>query len=46
MTPSFDNQYYKWLEYMYIAFISHVEKPNVNPKANDSLKEILDTIKA
>jgi hypothetical protein len=45
-TPAYEAQYNKWLEYMYIAFISNIQVPNYDVEANNKLKEILSTIKA
>lgn len=42
MTPSFDAQYYTWLEYMMLSFIAKVEVPDYNREANDQLGKILE----
>lgn len=44
-TPAYEANYNTWLEYMYIAFIAHINVPNYDRDANDKLKVILDSIK-
>ncbi|MCM1376893.1 MAG: putative virulence factor [Clostridium sp.] len=41
ITPSFDNNYYSWLEYMLISFIARLEVPDYDKDANDALAVIL-----
>ncbi len=44
-TPSYDANYNCWLEFMYIAFIAHINVPEFDRDANDALKTILDDLK-
>lgn len=44
MTPSFDAQYYTWLEYVMLSFIAKVEVPDYNHEANDQLGKILEEL--
>lgn len=43
-TPAYEANYNTWLEYMYIAFIAHINVPDYDRAANDELKIILDCI--
>lgn len=43
--PSFLSYYNNWIEYMYIAFIAHLELRDYNHEANNKLKVILDELK-
>lgn len=43
--PSFDDNYYKWLEYMFISFVAHLDVPEFDHKANLELANIMDCIK-
>lgn len=40
-TPSYEANYNTWLEFMYIAFIAHINVPDFDREANDRLKIIL-----
>lgn len=44
-TPAYEANYNTWLEYMYIAFIAHINVPEYNREANDELKKVLDSFK-
>jgi len=46
LVPSFEENYNKWTEYMIISFISHLEIPNYDHAANESLFKLLTDIKA
>ena len=41
MTPSFDNQYYRWMEYMLVSFIARLRVPDYDKEANEALGAIL-----
>ena len=43
--PSFDDNYNKWLEYMFISFIAHLNVPDFDHHANNVLSVIIDGIK-
>lgn len=45
LLPSFDDNYNKWLEYMFISFVAHVDVPEVDPVENNKVKTLLDNIK-
>ena len=45
-TPAYEANYNCWLEYMYIAFIAHINVPDYDREANDELKVVLDELKA
>lgn len=42
--PSFDDNYNKWIEYMFISFVSNIDMPDVDLEANKALSNILDNI--
>ena len=44
MTTSFENNYYSWLEYMYVSFIAHLDVPDYDKEANHQLSEIINNI--
>ncbi len=44
-TPAYEANYNSWLEYLYIAYISHLNIPDYNKEENDKLKMILDALK-
>lgn len=39
--PSFEDNYNKWIEYMFISFIAHLDIPDFDHEANRVLSEIL-----
>lgn len=43
-TPAYEANYNAWLEFMYIAFIAHINVPDYDREANDELKQILDSL--
>ena len=43
--PSFEDNYNKWLEYMFISFVAHLDVPDYDHQANQALAEILDSIR-
>ena len=44
MTVSFEDNYYSWLEYMYVSFIAHLDVPDYDKEANRKLSEIINNI--
>lgn len=44
-TPAYEANYNTWLEYMYVAFIAHINVPDYDRAANDELKVIIDELK-
>ena len=44
MTVSFENNYYTWLEYLYVSFIAHLDVPDYDKEANRLLSEIIHNI--
>lgn len=46
LLPSFEDNYNKWLEYMFISFIAHLDIPDFDHEANQALQNILERIKA
>jgi hypothetical protein len=44
MTASFEDNYYTWLEYMYVSFIAHFDVPDYDKEANHQLTEIINNI--
>ncbi len=44
LIPSFEEHYYKWIEYMYISYISYLEIPDYNPEANNAIGAILSKL--
>ena len=45
LLPSFDDNYNKWIEYMFISFVAHLEIPDIDPVANKIIKMLLAEIK-
>lgn len=45
LLPSFEDNYNKWKEYMFISFVAHLDVPDIDPEANNSIKTLLDSIK-
>lgn len=46
-TPAYEANYNSWLEYLYVAFIAHLNVPDPEKReANDALKQILDELEA
>ena len=41
-TPSYIANYNSWLEFMFVAFIAHIQAPDFDREANEKLKELLD----
>lgn len=46
LLPSFEDNYNKWLEYMFISFVAHLDIPDIDLEANNMIKMLLDSIKA
>lgn len=44
MTVSFEDNYYTWLEYMYVSFIAHLEVPEYDKEANRQIAEIINKL--
>lgn len=44
-TPAYVANYNSWLEYMYIAFVAHIDVPEFDRVANDELKDLLAVLK-
>ena len=44
--PSFDDNYNKWIEYMFISFIAHLDVPEFDHHANIALSRIIGEIKS
>lgn len=40
--PSFEDNYNKWIEYMFISFVAHLDYPDIDHEANDALAKILE----
>ena len=45
MLPSFDDSYNRWIEYMFISFMAHLDIPDFDHEANEALLGILNKIK-
>ncbi len=45
LLPSFEDNYNKWLEYMFVSFVAHLDMPDIDPEANNLIKMLLDSIK-
>lgn len=45
LLPSFEDNYHKWLEYMFISFVATLEIPDYDPDANMVLEVLLKKIK-
>jgi len=45
LLPSFEENYHKWIEYMFISFIANLEIPEFDHEANVALENILNDIK-
>lgn len=44
--PSFDDNYNKWMEYMFISFIAHLDVPEFDHQANIALSQIISEIRS
>lgn len=44
MTTAFENNYYSWLEYMFVSFITHLNIPDYDHEANEQLTKILNEL--
>jgi hypothetical protein len=44
MTTAFENNYYSWLEYMFVSFITHLNIPDYDHEANEQLTTILNEL--
>lgn len=44
-TPAYVANYNSWLEYMYIAFVAHINVPDFDRAANNDLKSLLAELK-
>lgn len=44
LTTAFENNYYTWLEYMYVSFIAHLSIPEYDHEANEQLTEIINEL--
>ena len=44
MTSAFENNYYSWLEYMYVSFITHQNIPDYDHEANEQLTKIINEL--
>ena len=45
LLPSFEDNYNKWVEYMFISFVSKLDVPEFDHEANAQLAEILEGIR-
>lgn len=45
LLPSFEDNYHKWLEYMFVSFVVNLEIPDYDHEANLALEKILEKIK-
>ncbi len=45
LLPSFNDNYRKWKEYMFISFIAHLDIPDIKPEQNNKIKALLDSIR-
>jgi len=46
LLPSFEDNYNKWIEYMFISFVANLDIPDIDFEANKALAIILDQLKA
>lgn len=44
LLPSFDDNYNKWIEYMFVSFVAHLDIPEYDHEANEALAKILEQI--
>ena len=40
----FEENYYSWLEYMYVSFIAHLNIPEYDHEANEKLTVIINEL--
>lgn len=45
LLPSFEDNYNRWIEYMFISFVAHLNLPHYDHEANDVLEEILSKLR-
>lgn len=46
LVPSFEDNYNRWIEFMFISFVAHLGHHDFDPDANKALAMILESIKA
>ena len=44
LLPSFEDNYHKWIEYMFVSFVANLEIPDFDHEANVALEKILKGI--
>lgn len=44
LTTAFENNYYSWLEYMFVSFITHLNIPDYDHEANEALTKIINEL--
>ena len=44
LTTAFENNYYSWLEYMLVSFITHLNIPDYDHEANEQLTKIINEL--
>lgn len=45
LLPSFEDNYNKWIEFMFISFVAHLDVPDFDHEANVALSQILEKLK-
>lgn len=46
LLPPFDDNYHKWIEFMFVSFVSNLEIPDYDHEANLALENLIKKIKA
>lgn len=46
LLPPFDDNYHKWIEYMFVSFVANLEIPDFDHEANLALENLIKKIKA
>lgn len=46
LLPSFDDNYNKWIEYMFVSFVANLDVPDIDIEENKVLEKILEQLKA
>ena len=45
LLPSFEDNYNRWIEYMFISFVAHLNLPKYDHEANEMLEKIIVSLK-
>lgn len=46
LLPSFEENYNRWIEYMFVSFVAHLDIPDFDRESNEKLKQLIDSLRA